>query len=158
MIDQEAHILDYVGVLLRRKWLIIVFSAILVGAAALKNHRVRPRYRATATIRVEGHRSPLAYLPEFTRYGDYGDPDRTINTHLRMITSYPIVQEAVEAVLGPTTHPSDTDQPDPRVLAAQSAITAEPVEETNLINIEGTHSDPNVAMELVNATAQAYQD
>jgi uncharacterized protein involved in exopolysaccharide biosynthesis len=158
MIDQEAHILDYVGVLLRRKWLILVFSAILVGAAALKNHRVRPRYRATATIRIEGHRSPLAYLPESMRYGDYGDTDRTINTHLRMITSYPIVQEAIEAVLGPVVKRPATDQPDPRVLAAQSTITAKPVEETNLINIEATHSDPRAAMELVNATAQAYKD
>ncbi|MFQ6078318.1 MAG: DUF4388 domain-containing protein [Thermodesulfobacteriota bacterium] len=150
--------MDYLGVLLRRKWLILVFSAILVGAAALKNHRVRPRYRATATIRIEGHQSPLAYLPELQRYGDYGDPDRTINTHLRMITGYPIVQAAVESVLGPAVKRSDGNQPDPRVLAAQSAITAKPVEETNLINIEGTHSDPRVAMELVNATAQAYKD
>jgi capsular exopolysaccharide synthesis family protein len=158
MIDQEAHILDYVGVLFRRKWLILVFSAILVGAAALKNHRVRPRYRATATIRVEGHRSPMAYLPESLRYGDYGDPDRTINTHLRMITSYPIVQEAVEAVLGPAVERQDANQPDPRVLAAQSTLTAKSVEDTNLINIHGTHSNPSVAMELVNATAQAYKD
>lgn len=158
MIDQEAHIMDYLGVLLRRKWLILVFSAILVGAAALKNHRVHPRYRATATIRIEGHQSPLAYLPEFRGYGDYGDPDRTINTHLRMITGYPIVQAAVESVLGPAVKLSDGNQPDPRVLAAQSAITTKPVEETNLINIEGTHSDPRVAMELVNATAQAYKD
>jgi capsular exopolysaccharide synthesis family protein len=158
MIDQEAHILDYVGVLLRRKWLILVFSTILVGAAVLKNHRVRPRYRATATIRVEGHRSPLAYLPESLRYGDYGDLDRTINTHLRMITSYPIIQEAVEAGLGHAVQRPDTNQPDPRVLAAQSAIRAKPVEETNLINIEGTHSDPRVAMNLVNATALAYKD
>jgi len=158
MIDQEAHILDYVGVLLRRKWLILAFSAILVGAATLKDHRVRPRYRATSTIRVEGHRSPLAYLPESIRYGDYGDPDRTINTHLRMITSYPVIQRAVEAALGPAAKPPDANQPDPRVLAAQSTITAKPVEETNLINIEGTHSDPRVAMELVNATAQAYKE
>ncbi len=60
MINQEAHILDYIGVLLRRKWLILAFSVILVGAAALKNHRVRPRYRATVTIKVEVHRSPFA--------------------------------------------------------------------------------------------------
>ncbi len=158
MIDQEAHIMDYLGVLLRRKWLILVFSAILVGAAALKNHRVRPRYRATATIRIQGQRGPLPYLQDSMRYGDYGDLDRTINTHLRMITSYPIVQEAVEAALGPVAQHLDINQPDPRVLAAQSAITAKPVEETNLINIEGTHSDPSVAMELVNATAQAYKD
>ena len=158
MIDQELHILDYIGVLLRRKWLIIAFSAILVGAAALKNHRLRPYYRARATIRVEGHRGPLAYLPESLRYGDYGDPDRTINTHLRMITSYPVVQEAVEAVLGPAVQRPDTNQPDHRVLVAQSTIIANPVEETNLINIEGTHSDPRMAMELVNATAQAYKD
>lgn len=158
MIDQEAHILDYIGVLLRRKWLILAFSVILVGAAALKNHRVRPRYRATATIKVEGHRSPFAYVPESIRYGDYGDPDRTINTHLRTITSYPIVQRAVEAALGPTVQPPDAHQPDPRVLAAQSAITARAVEETNLIHIETTHSNPEVAMDLTNATAQAYKE
>ena len=158
MIDQEAHILDYIGVLLRRKWLILAFSVILVGAAALKNHRVRPRYRATATIKVEGHRSPFAYVPESIRYGDYGDPDRTINTHLRTITSYPIVQRAVEGALGPTVQPPDGHQPDPRVLAAQSAITARAVEETNLIHIEATHSNPEVAMDLTNATAQAYKE
>jgi uncharacterized protein involved in exopolysaccharide biosynthesis len=102
MIDQEAHIMDYIGVLLRRKWLILTFSAILVGAVAFKNNRIRPRYRAAATIRVESQRGPLAYLPESIRYGDYGDPDRTINTHLRMVTSYPVIQRAVETALGPT--------------------------------------------------------
>jgi len=158
MIDQEAHILDYVGVLLRRKWLILAFSVVLVGAAALKNHRLHPRYRATATIRIEGPRGPMAYLPESIRYGDYGDPDRTINTHLRMITGYPIIQKAVETALGPRSQRTDGNKPDPRVLAAQSAIAAKPVEETNLINIEGTHSDPKVAMDLVNAVAQAYKE
>jgi succinoglycan biosynthesis transport protein ExoP len=158
MIDQEAHILDYIGVLLRRKWLILAFSAILVGAAVLKNHRARPRYRATATIRVEGHRGPLAYLPESLRYADHGDPDRTINTHLRMITSYPIVQRAVEVALGFATQTADPNRPDPRVLAAQSAIITKSVEETNLINIEATHLDPMVAMELANATAKAYKE
>ena len=158
MINQEAHILDYVGVLLRRKWLILAFAVILVGAAVLKNNRIRPRYRTTATVRVEGNRGPLAYLPESIRYGDYGDPDRTINTHLRMITSYPIIQQAVETALGGSSQLLDSNQPDPRVLAAQSAISAKPVEETNLITIECTHSDPMVAMELVNAVAQAYKD
>jgi len=158
MINQEAHILDYVGVLLRRKWLILAFAVILVGAAVLKNNRIRPRYRTTATVRVEGNRGPLAYLPESIRYGDYGDPDRTINTHLRMITSYPIIQQAVETALGHSSQPVDSNQPDPRVLAAQSAISAKPVEETNLITIECTHSDPMVAMELVNAVAQAYKN
>jgi succinoglycan biosynthesis transport protein ExoP len=158
MIDQEAHIMDYVGVLLRRKWLILTFSAILVGAVVFKNNRIRPRYRAAATIRVESQRGPLAYLPESIRYGDYGDPDRTINTHLRMVTSYPVIQQAVETALGPTDQHSDGNQPDPRVLAAQSAIAAKPVEETNLINIECIHSDPTMAMELVNATAQAYKE
>jgi capsular exopolysaccharide synthesis family protein len=156
MIDQEAHIIDYIGVVLRRKWLILAFSAMLVGGAVLKNHRAPLRYRATATIRVEGHRSP--YLPESLRYADAGDLDRTINTHLRMITRYPIIQQAVEAALGPATRPPDPNRPEPRVLAAQSAITTESVEETNLINIEATHSDPMVAMELANATAQAYKE
>ncbi len=158
MIDQEIHILDYVGVLLRRKWLILAFAAILVGAASLKNHRVRPRYCSRATIMVEGHRGPLAYLPESLRFGDYQDPDRAINTHLRTITSYPIVQRAVEAALEPAAQSPDANQPNPRVLAAQSAITARAVEETNLIHIEVTHSDPRVTMELANATAQAYKE
>ncbi len=158
MIDQELHILDYVGVLLRRKWLILAFAAILVGAAALKNHRARPRYRARATIIIEGRQGPLAYLPESLRFGDYQDPDRAINTHLRTITSYPIVQRAVETALEPATQGQDANQPDPRVLAAQSAITARAEEETNLIHIEVTHSDPRVTMELANATAQAYRD
>ena len=143
---------------MRRKWLILAFSVILVGAAALKNHRVRPRYRATATIKVESHRGPIAYLPESIRYRDYGDPDRTINTHLRTITSYPIVQRAVEATLGPTVQSPDADQPDPKVLAALSAITARAVEETNLIHIETTHSNPQVTMDLTNATAKAYKE
>ena len=158
MIDQEAHIRDYIGVLLRRKWLILALSAILVGAAFLKNHRVRPRYQATATIKVEGNQSPFAYVPESIRYGDYGDPDRTINTHLRTITSYPIVQRAVEAALGPTAQSPDVHQPDPRVLAAQSAITANAIEETNLIRIETVHPDAQVATDLTNATAQAYKE
>ncbi|UCD71052.1 MAG: AAA family ATPase [Syntrophobacterales bacterium] len=158
MIDQEAHILDYVGVLFRRKWLILAFAAILIGAAALKNHRVRPRYRARATIKVEGQRAPLPYLPEPLRFADYHDPDRTINTHLRTITGYPIVQRAVEQGLGPADQSTDNNQPNPRVLAAQSAITARAVEETNLIHIEVTHSDPAVTAQLANATAQAYKE
>ena len=138
--------------------MILAFSAMLVGAAFLKNHRVRPRYRAMATIKVEGNRSPLPYLPESLRFGDYQDPDRTINTHLRTITSYPIVQRAVEAALGPTAQSPDAHQPDPRVLAAQSAITANAVEETNLIHIETIHPDAQVATDLTNATAQAYKE
>ena len=50
---EEAHLRDYLGVILRRKWAVILFFVSVVAAVTISSFVMRPLYKATAVIRID---------------------------------------------------------------------------------------------------------
>ena len=57
--NQQAHLLDYLEILKRRKWIIISFFVLIVGSVAAVSFFKTPQYEATAQILLGGKPTPM---------------------------------------------------------------------------------------------------
>ena len=51
--EKEVHLRDYLDVLLRRKWIVIVFLATVVVTVAFASILMTPLYKATAIVQIK---------------------------------------------------------------------------------------------------------
>ena len=89
---EDLHLRDYLTVLLKRKWTIVVFFAIVVLVVTIASLTASPIYRATATIMVEKDKSnPLDARGMY--YMDYSSY-QFLNTQFRLIQSHKVAAKA----------------------------------------------------------------
>jgi tyrosine-protein kinase Etk/Wzc len=91
--EKESHLYDYIEVLLRRKWVIIVFFITVVAAVAIITYNMTPIYESTATILIEEQRGWEAptILTEFT-----GLKPSKIQSEIEVIKSRTIAEKVVK--------------------------------------------------------------
>jgi len=127
-----------------RRWLVLAIAAVTVGACALWLTQRSLTYEASAQILVtplvEGEDS-LVGLP-IVRTSP-GDPTRTVETAARVVTS-PAIASATASEVGGITGPDVT-----------RAVTIEPQEGTNVIEVTAETDDPERSAEIANAYVQS---
>jgi len=57
--EKDAHLRDYLDVILRKKWTVIVFLITVVITGTLATFLMTPLYRATTTIQLKGGKTEL---------------------------------------------------------------------------------------------------
>jgi tyrosine-protein kinase Etk/Wzc len=90
---KDVHLYDYFEVLLRRKWSIIIFFAVLVTTVAISTYMMTPIYESVATILIEEQRGweTPTILTEFT-----GLKPSKIQTEIEVIKSRTIAEKVVK--------------------------------------------------------------
>lgn len=125
---------EYLKVLWRRKWVIIITLVATVGTVGLGTHYSTPVYAATAKVRVVP--SPGAYFD----YADYLYGERLRNTYSEIATTGPVLEQVRQQL---------------KLVAPPSAeqIEARVIEDTELIELQVEDTDPRFAAEVANALA-----
>jgi non-specific protein-tyrosine kinase len=78
---------EYLGILKRRKWIVILTTLVTVGVIALGSAIQPPTYTAAAIVRVaQASSGSIAYA-------DYMYADRLTNTYVQILTSRPVLEE-----------------------------------------------------------------
>ena len=121
----------YLAILRRRKWVIIITTAVTTAVVTIGSLLAVPQYEATTSIRV------ATSIEGSIDYTDYMYSDRLLNTYTEIITSEPILEELAVG-MGRTEHPK---------------VTVEILPNTELLNITVQDSDPLLAAEAANALA-----
>jgi capsular polysaccharide biosynthesis protein len=121
------------GLVRRWWWIVLVGAALGAGAAIIAVRSMPPLYRATATLFVIPAEASLSQ--SFAR------------TYAQMAV-HPIVLERVREMLA---LPIPTSR-------LEGILSARPVPDTQLVEIVAQGSDPAVARDIANATAQAFID
>ncbi len=126
---------DYIEVLLRRKWVIIITFFVVVAIAVVGTLLTVPKYVASSMMRVlavsgGGSSDWIAY--------DTRQVERLMNTYAEFATSRPVLQELVER-LGLKEWPQ---------------ITVEILTNTELMQITSEARDPVVARDAANTLAE----
>ena len=74
-LPQQVHLTDYLNIVKRRKWVVIVFFLLVVGLVTFVSFRATRIYRATAQIAIEQQFPPLTPIadvaPNDLRQQDY---------------------------------------------------------------------------------------
>jgi capsular exopolysaccharide synthesis family protein len=134
----ELH--DYLAIL-RKRWVsILLITALAVGGAAVATLLATPTYQAKSqvfvSVRTEGTTSDLLQGSNFTQ--------KQVKSYTDMVTSARVLIPVIEHLGLPTT---------PEVLA--KSVTADSPLDTVLINVMVTDTDPQVASDVANATAES---
>ena len=96
---KEIDVWEYVRIILKRKWVLITFAAVLLVLAAINSFTTRPLYRATATILIEEPGSSMLNLQEILNYQiGYGNDyiGTYFNTQLRLLTSRSLAERVAK--------------------------------------------------------------
>ncbi len=135
---------DYITIMRRRKWYIIVPSIVIVVATLVASLLTTPIYQASADVMVSVNAGASAAvdlnLPAV-------DAQRELQTQIQVILSKPVAEEVVRR-LGLNTGPE----------AVQSRIGAQILGQTNIIRVTARHPSPAMARDLANNVAATYID
>lgn len=153
MEESELQLLDYLRVIYRRKWLIVAVMTTAIALAAFRAYHDIPLYKAVCTIRIGDPGNMILHAGEVIQYADYWSTEKKVNTHVQVMLSEPVLKRVVQTLN--LTTPSNSP---PSPAALKGYFNIEPVKDTNLIRIEATHPDAEMAQKLANAMATAYRD
>lgn len=151
--DQVPHLSDYLNILMRRKWILIASSLIILLSTAIFTFTATPIYEASTTIQIEDKKGPRFSLSEFPIKLDFRQFD-PLMTEAEIIKSRTIIGRVIKGF------PSDKDggqsSLQDRINGLQGAILVEPIRNTNLLKISLQDKDPERAANILNLLSQEY--
>ncbi|MEW5804396.1 MAG: polysaccharide biosynthesis tyrosine autokinase [bacterium] len=95
----EVHLLDYVTLIRKRKWVLIACVLICVSAAIVVNQVIVPQYKAECQILIdkETNRSVVSgENMEYLYYETALSEELSFNTQLKIITSYEVLKQVID--------------------------------------------------------------
>jgi succinoglycan biosynthesis transport protein ExoP len=95
---ERLHFLDYWQIITKRKEVIIATAVILILAVTGYSFVVQPQYTATSQIRIDSSAGlhPFVTGDQEDYYAQRGLDEAEFNTHLRQISSSPVLQRVIE--------------------------------------------------------------
>lgn len=126
----EAHLWDYIWMIWRKRWLILLVFLVSVSVAALVNFKAVPIYQATAKLRIENEASSMVLFQDQSQgmsVASNSGPD-FISTQLQVITGYKLAQQVMDK-LDPFGAPKN--QTPPLASAAKQTTQSQARESSN---------------------------
>jgi succinoglycan biosynthesis transport protein ExoP len=96
---KEIDLLEYGRVILKRKWVLVTFAAVLVALTAVVSFTRTPLYRATATLLIDEPGTSLLNIQDVLNAGAYYRSDYMgtyFNTQLRLLTSRSLAERVAK--------------------------------------------------------------
>jgi succinoglycan biosynthesis transport protein ExoP len=124
----------YVGVLWRRKWVILLTTLVTVAVAIIGNSFLSPVYAATTTLRIQTSSSGLGVWEQY----NVSHSDRLMRTYTLIALSDPLMT-ALMARLD---------------LGSPPAVEPEVISGTELMAITAESEDPDLAADIANTLAE----
>lgn len=160
MTDSQAHreiqLLDYWKVIVRRKWIVLIFGLVVMLTTAVLTMRQKKEYLATTTLHLD--LSPPRVVDFEETNGPMGprmmDYQAFYNTQFQIINSRTVKQGAIDRLRAKGY--TDWDGTGDPVAAFSGNLQVNPVKDTRLVQIGYIHTDPNKAAEIANTVAQVY--
>jgi len=165
--ESQVSIRDYIRVLYRGRWVILLSFLAVVGATAYFTFRATPIYEATATIMIDTERSPQVGLDFLAPFG-MGTRETIINNQVEILKSRTLAQAVLEELrrqgydrtfylFSEGKRWEDPRQRDEALIGRlQDWTKISPRRQTDLIDIKVQAPDPKEAMILANTVAEVY--
>lgn len=164
---KEIDLVEYGRVVVKRKWVLVTFAAVLVALAAVLSFTKRPLYRATATLLIDEPGASLLNIQDVLNAGAYYRSDflgTYFNTQLRLLTSRSLA-ERVSKRLNAAARP-EFRRPRPAAAAGDASfafdilagLSVAPVADTRLVYVSYVSPHPALAADVVNALVEEFVD
>lgn len=96
--EQSPDLREYYYILDKHKRIIIAFLIVIVTVSMLFTFLSKPVYRSTAILAIEKERSRSPLTGESLDYESYLSQSITMNTHLKLITSRPVMKNVARSL------------------------------------------------------------
>ncbi|MDQ4144935.1 MAG: polysaccharide biosynthesis tyrosine autokinase [Actinomycetota bacterium] len=123
---------DYVSVLRRRRWILLLVTLLVVGSALVASLLQTPVYQARARLLLEQSQSPFDVVPQW-------QPD-FVETEIQIVTSAPVQTEVRKRI------------------GSAPPISAIAVGTTSVVELRAESTSPQRAATIANTYAEAYTD
>ena len=174
---REINLRDYWHILLKRRWIIIIFFLVLVTTVAIQSLTMTPVYRATAQILIEKATPALLSGQEIVAIDTSGQD--FYQTQYQILESRSLAREVIKRLnlaqhpefksLGKKEGPPAAGVTIPILGAVQindsnlvnkflSNLKIEPIRNSRLVKVNYESIDPQLAAKAANALGQAYID
>ncbi len=181
--EESPHLLDYLQVILKRRWTVLLCFVIVVTTVAIGTFKMKRVYEGTDLIEITPEQPHVLNFNEILRINNQ-DPDTYRQTQFKIIQSRTLAERVVRDLklyLYPEFYksrsflglivknpkhipkPSDPNPPSPSSAAFSNAVgyfqnnlQVNPVRESNLVNVSFDSHDPRLAALVANDLAQDY--
>ena len=166
---REPHLLDYVLILRKHRWLILSFLLAVVTIVTIATFRTQPVYQATTRVYIDRENNSI--LPFSSNGGQYDvseDLGNYIETQSKILTSETLALQTIKSLnldqkpefggrannpavlkVAPATKGA---QPPPAALGAfLGSLSVKLVPNSRLVDVTFSATDPKLAADIVNA-------
>jgi succinoglycan biosynthesis transport protein ExoP len=161
--EKQVTLNDYLRILSRRKWLILLCFLIFAGSAAAFSFLIPPVYQGRTTIMIEKEGKMEDQI--FT-ISSMIQSETRIKNQVEILKSRTLAQAVVEAVLDSPyknkfrnmlkTKYNASPVKDQMIRVIQENLRVTPIRETDIIEVKMTAPDPQMAAFLTNTVASEY--
>lgn len=184
-VERGVSLLDYWSILVERRWVVAISVAWCLALGLLFNLLSIPKYRASTTLQIERQGPEILKFQDILSYDPYGYYD-FYQTQYQIIESRTVLRLAAErldlandprfanrkrsplnrllrwagslAGGGESASGADADAPISRAAGfIASGLSVDPVAESHLVTISFMDREPELARDVANAVADAYQ-
>ena len=170
--DEEIHLLDYLRVIQKRMWVVIIFFIVVVSVVTIKTFKTVPVYQATARVVLERHQLNVGFQQVVSAENQITPIDFYTN-QCEIIKSRSVAKGVIDAldlnnrpVLNP--HNKETtpvlarnDLQDPRsetrgIDGFLSKLKVSLMRNSGVVNITYEGYDPQLVTNIVNMIVKKY--
>ena len=167
MMPREGHLLDYLLILRKHKWLIISFLLALVTVVTIATFRMQPTYEATTRVEIDRETSNFLPFAGNDPYDLYQDLEDYIETQSKILVSETLAIQTIKSLhldqdprfgghaQSPGTleviSPKSGLEPPPSLGAFLGGLSVTRVPNSRLLDVSFAASDPKLAAAVVNA-------
>lgn len=161
---EEYNLFEYIEPLLRSRWELLLIFLTAIVLSSFYNYWVTPLYRAQSSVIIRLWMSS-SILREKESEIQTTVMKNDFNTKIKMIKSLPLGEELVRTLIDNGYFSDSVKDLDPAQLASfvtrkahsiSGGINTENPEETNIVQIQYTSSDPVFAKDVVNYLADTF--
>jgi capsular exopolysaccharide synthesis family protein len=145
--EVELNLSQYVEILFRRRWIILVIAVLVFAASAVYIYVTPPVFRATTVLNIERESGTAV---QSQNIGE-GEDDSYFNTQYKLIASDTALQRVYDDLkLGRTKNFSSG------IKSLESAVAVAPEPGTRLCDINVDSTDPQLAVDISKALAEYF--
>jgi capsular exopolysaccharide synthesis family protein len=145
--EKQPHLRDYLDILIRRKWIIIIFLVSVVVTGTIATFLMKPLYKATTTIQLGSGKTEIVSFKDVYKIG--GDHE----TQYEILDSKNLAERVVARLS------SENIEEDGKRMSTGSLMNGleiVPIKKTDLVSVNFSAHDPRVAAYAANTVADEY--
>ncbi|KPK96861.1 MAG: hypothetical protein AMJ95_11960 [Omnitrophica WOR_2 bacterium SM23_72] len=151
MAQYELNLRDYLRILRRRKWIILISVVLCTLVSPFFVSQPPVVYQARTTVKIEERKTIAGLLTEALVY----NPADIMTSEANIIKGFPVIKKVAQH-LGLLEKDASLEKTQDVVASLQRLVTVKPIQATNIIEIMVAGEEPKKAMELANTIATTY--